>query len=104
MSIAATSYLEKWGRRKRGSLLSLGSLKSCWAEKVSIFTFITMLATDVITTPGSALNTLDALIHLSPAMTRGKRYYFYTHSTDATTEAHQKVSNLVKVSTKQHWH
>lgn len=93
-------YLEKCERRNRCRLLSLGSLQSCWADKVSILTtiitFITIFTTDIII-PGLALNTLDTLTHFILTIILGNRYYFYTHSTDATTEASQKVTNSAKM-------
>lgn len=95
-------YLEKCERRNRCRLLSLESLQSCWADKVSILTttitFITIFTTDMII-PALALNTLDTLTHFILILTiiLGNRYYFYTHSTDATTEASQKVTNPAKM-------
>lgn len=90
MSIVATCYLERGERRKSSSLLSSGSQQSCWAEKGSIPTVLTMLATDIIM-PGLVLNSLDVLTHLILTITLGNRCCFYTHSTDATTEASQKI-------------
>lgn len=62
MFIVTTCYLERGVRRKSSSLLSSGSQQSCWAEKGSIPTILTILATDIII-PGLVLNSLDALTH-----------------------------------------